>query len=521
MLDLFYSFRARLLLVLAALLVTTLGVQYYIYYRLNIDATRTLTEQDQAIAAGFALAFDSITTDERLVELQKRYPRETLTSEAGSVVNILVVNEEGVINDSLDPKYNPETLENGTEKNYKLSDREVWLPPLVDAGNVTNRVRRLMGSNLSAAQLEAGAPRAFPVRLETLRGTNYIIVVLGSADAAIGASPWRVARYLVPTLAVLLAAVLVTTLLVWRFTQPIKELSEAARRAAVGDFSHRVPVAGRRDEMGKLAFVFNRMLDRVAQMRELEGQLHQAERSAVVGRLASAIAHEIRNPLNYINLTLDHLRTSLAPEQPEKRATFLRLAEGVKAEVARINTRISEFLKYTRPSSIELHPLDLRAEIADALRLVETQAAESNVELQVEQQGEIPLVLGDCESLRSVFTNLIINSLQAIDGSAGQLTINLSATADEVSTRITDSGPGIAPENLPQIFEPYFSTKETGTGLGLAIVKKAIDDHHGRIEVESVPGAGTTFIVTLPAAGVSRQSSEAGMETDQPSSTKL
>ncbi len=498
MLDLRYSFRARLLLVLAALLVTTLGVQYYIYYRQNADVARILNEQDQAVAAGFALAFDSITTDERLVELQKRYPREMFTSGAGSVVNILVVNEEGIIRDSLDPRYNPETLENGTTRDYTLND--VALPPLVNAGYATESVRQLLGGNVNPARPEAGLPRAFPVRLQTLSGTSYIIIVLGSADTAIGASPARAARSLVPTLAVLLVVLLITALLVWRFTRPIQDLSEGARRAASGDFSYRVPAAGRRDEMGALALVFNRMNERVGQMRELEAQLHQAERSAVVGRLASAIAHEVRNPLNYINLTLDHLRTSLAPEDATKRETFMRLAENLKLEVARINTRISEFLKYTRPSRLELRPLDVRAVIDDALRLIETQAAESAIEVRVEQHGDLPLVSGDRESLHSVFTNLIINSLQAIDGSAGRLTIALSATPTEVTTRITDTGSGISPDNLTQIFEPYFSTKEIGTGLGLAIVKKAVDDHRGRIEVESTHGAGTTFIVVLPAA---------------------
>lgn len=498
MLEIFYSFRARLLLVLAALLVTTLGVQYYIYYRLNAEAAQKLAAQDKAIAAGFALAFDSVTTTERLVDLQKRYSSELFTASSGSVVNILVVNEEGLINDSLDPQYNPETLEDGTEKYYRLNDLAV--PPLVDAGEATESVKQLLGDNVNQSSPEAGLPRAFPVRLKTLSGTSYIIVVLGSADAAIGTSPWKTASALLPTLAVLLAAIIAATMLLWRFTQPIQDLSESARRAANGDFSYRVPAAGRRDEMGRLALVFNRMNEHVGRMRELESQLHQAERSAVVGRLASAIAHEIRNPLNYINLTLDHLRTSLAPEQPDKRATFLRLAEGVKAEVARINTRISEFLNYSRPSRLELRPLDLIAEIADALRLVETQAAESGVEIKVEQRGVIPDVLGDRESLRSVFTNLIINALQAIDGSAGRLVVHISAAGTEVTTRITDTGPGIAAENLPQIFEPYFSTKETGTGLGLAIVKKAIDDHRGRIEVESAPETGTTFIVTLPTA---------------------
>jgi hypothetical protein len=305
------------------------------------------------------------------------------------------------------------------------------------------------------------------------------------------------------TFAVMLVAIFVTGFLVWRFTRPIKDLSDAARRIAAGDFDFRVPAADRRDEMGQLSARFNEMITRLGRTRELETQLHQAEQSAVVGRLASAIAHEIRNPLNYINLTLDHLRTAFAPEDTKKHETFERLAVQLKAEVARINTRISEFLNYTRPSSLELRPLNLRAAAEDALRLVEVKAAESHIETRVEEDGEVPLVLADEETLRSVFTNLIINGMQAIDGDGGgTLTVKLSTEAAGARARIdiTDTGRGIAPENISKVFEPYFSTKETGTGLGLAIVKKAVDDHGGTISVTSKPDSGTTFTITLPIA---------------------
>src|SRR5205823_1102293 len=133
-------------------------------------------------------------------------------------------------------------------------------------------------------------------------------------------------------------------------------------------------------------------------------------------------------PLNYINLTLDHLRTALAPQEPAKRALVDRLTDQLKAEVQRINVRISEFLSYSRPARLEPRPLNLRALVDDALRLVEPQAA----------------------------------------------------------------------EDISQVFEPYFSTKDTGTGLGLAIVKKAVDDHGGTITVHSKQGEGTTFTITLP-----------------------
>ncbi|MDQ3818439.1 MAG: ATP-binding protein, partial [Acidobacteriota bacterium] len=187
--------------------------------------------------------------------------------------------------------------------------------------------------------------------------------------------------------------------------------------------------------------------------------------------------------------------------------TFERLAVQLKAEVARINTRISEFLNYTRPARLELEPLDLRAAAEDALRMVEVQAEENSIKLEVESEGEVPKVMGDEEALRSAFTNLIINGMQAIDGGGGSLKIKLSAQEEgrRAQIEITDTGRGISPENISQVFEPYFSTKETGTGLGLAIVKKVIDDHDGTITVKSKVGAGTTFTITLPTTVTSEE----------------
>jgi len=216
--------------------------------------------------------------------------------------------------------------------------------------------------------------------------------------------------------------------------------------------------------------------------------------------LAAAIAHEIRNPLNYINLTLDHLRSSFAPTDPNKRATFVQLNDQLKTEVARINRQITDFLKYSRPSKLDLQSVDIRAEAEDALRLVEVRAEECGIETKIIQDGALPPVMGDPESLRSVFTNLVINAVEAIDGAGGSISIKLSNTdANSVKVEITDSGHGIAAEDISKVFEPYFSTKETGTGLGLAIVKKAVDDHGGTISVASKEGSGTTFTIILPA----------------------
>ncbi|HEX8138465.1 MAG TPA: ATP-binding protein [Pyrinomonadaceae bacterium] len=495
--ELINSFRVRLLLVLAALLILTLGVQYYLNLRGVQRNARVVAEQEQALAAGVELGFKAITGGDYLITLRERANQPLLAERAGRIINILVVDNEGNVRDSLDPDYNPEQVGGVTQ--YKQL-RDVPLPPLINSGQLADDNMLLSLPSKAPTQSRAGEPRAFPFPVQTDKGRWYIIVALGRASMQTTIWNIQAARPLLYTLAVLLVTTFFTAVLVWRFTRPIKDLSDAARRVAAGQFDIQVRAVDRSDEMGQLVTVFNEMIRRLAGTRELEAQLHQAEQSAVVGRLASAIAHEIRNPLNYINLTLDHIRASLAPEDEQKRATFNRLADQLKTEVARINTRISEFLNYTRPPKLELRPVDLREAAEDALRLVEVQAAENNIKVSIESEPGVPPVMADAESLRSVFTNLLINGLQAIDGQGGELLVKLRAegAGHLAHIEITDTGHGIAPEDISKVFEPYFSTKETGTGLGLAIVKKAIDDHGGTISVRSKPGTGTTFTITLP-----------------------
>ncbi len=217
----------------------------------------------------------------------------------------------------------------------------------------------------------------------------------------------------------------------------------------------------------------------------------------MIGRLGSAIAHEIRNPLNYINLTLDHLRTKYAPEKADNRAAFEKLTFQLKAEVARINQQITDFLNYSRPATVNLQPTDLRDVIDASLRIVENQAAETGIKISVIERENVPKINADPEFLRSVFNNLFINAIQAMETEGGQLKVKIYADAEFATIEIADTGSGISSENFENIFEPYFSTKETGTGLGLAIVKKVVEMHQGTVTVDSNE-SGTTFTIKLP-----------------------
>jgi signal transduction histidine kinase len=252
--------------------------------------------------------------------------------------------------------------------------------------------------------------------------------------------------------------------------------------------------------MGKLTQQFNEMTAELEKSKELQEQLRQAEKSAVIGRLGSAIAHEIRNPLNYINLTLDHLRSKFAPEDDGKLASFTKLITQIKSEVARINQQISDFLNYSRPANVDLKSVDARKVVEDSLRLVEAQASENDIRIAVVEHENVPPIMADPEFLRSVFNNLFINAVQAMGNEGGNLNVKISPDDGFVRFEVSDTGSGISAENEPKIFEPYFSTKETGTGLGLAIVQKIVESHNGTIDVESKEGEGTRFTLKLPTA---------------------
>jgi signal transduction histidine kinase len=492
-----YSFRVRLLLLLAALLVLTLAAQYYVNLRSARTNTRFMIEQRQAILAGVALGVRSLSSGEYLDQMRAEAKQ---ADQNARVKNVIIVDDEGNIKDSLDKNEIPQVNSDQSLRFVKVKD--ISLPPLNSAvGLPPDNTPLPQGMNI-VPENRSGSAGAFYFPVETEKGRRYVIVVLDSANTMSVVFRRQARQALFYTLAVLLAMTCLTAIVVWRFTRPIKFLSSAARRVAAGDLSFRVPTIKRRDEMGELTALFNDMTVKLGRTRELEAQLYNAEKAIVVSRLASAIAHEIRNPLNYINLTLDHLRATFAPVDPQKQEKFDSLTKQLKSEVARINDRITEFLNYSRPPKLNPEPLNLEEIARDALRIFEVQTTETNVEPSVQTEGDVPRVSADAESLRSALTNLIINSLQAMDGSGGKVTIVLSSEDNGKRARIdvTDTGRGIAPDDISKVFEPYFSTKETGTGLGLAIVKKAIDDHHGTIAVKSKPGEGTTFTITLPVS---------------------
>jgi signal transduction histidine kinase len=491
------SFRGRLLLILAVMLVATLGVQYYLNLLTQTENERIREEQEKLTFAAVALGMKSVPSEERLQDLISQddnlFPAEPARKR---VKDIIVIDDQWQVWDSLNPNYLPTTDEENSLVYRKLADIKD-LPPLVEGERLGADIVHF--PNRDPNNSESRDAEAHVVPIQTSFGQWYVMVLFENDRSE---AMWRAAQPLVYTLGLLLASSTVTFLFVWWFARPIANLAAAARAVAAGDLSVRVPDADRNDEVGRLASRFNEMTAELEKKHDLEAKLQQAEKSAVVGRLGSAIAHEIRNPLNYINLTLDHLRSKFAPADEEKKATFDKLTYQLKGEVARINRQISDFLNYSRPARADLRPVEARDLIEDSLRIVEAEAAEKSITIGVVEHENVPKVLGDPEFLRSVFNNLFINAVQAMEPDGGHLGIKLTPddTGKFVNFEVSDTGKGIKSESLDKIFEPYFSTKETGTGLGLAIVQKIVETHNGSIEVESNEGGGTKFTVKLPAA---------------------
>ncbi len=464
----YLNFRSRLAALLAVLLIGMVAVLYELNRRAERQILAQVETQTAQLTTALELGLQSISTSDYLDDFiqVRRLPPQQLQR----IRRIAIVDANGQVLDST-----------------ARAERGRHIAPPTDAALVTEGdplASEAGGNNLARTIF-------IPFQVLSKDGTterNYVVVTLSAQTLADTIAATSRQRLLTTGIALLVALVVAVTL-VWRFTQPIGDLVTAARRIEEGDLTVQLTVR-RRDEIGQLALRFNAMAARLREMRELE-------RAAVVGRLASGIAHEIRNPLNFINLTIDHIRTRYAPAAADERATFERLTASVKDEIARLNTLVTNVLRVGRPAALALRPVNLGVLVNVVLDVVRSKADAQGVTLICDDQTQGRTIEADADALKSCFSNLVINAIEAMpDG--GTLHIAITDTPTGQIVRVRDTGVGITPDDLAHIFDPYFSTKDTGIGLGLAVTRQIVADHGGTIDVESTPGQGATFILTFP-----------------------
>ena len=251
------------------------------------------------------------------------------------------------------------------------------------------------------------------------------------------------------------------------------------------------------------ATLFFKDLTRVEQLEERE---RLRDRLAALGEMAAAIAHEVKNPLAGIEVMAGILKRQLA-DSPDAQNI---LADIIK-EAKMANVIVQEVLAFVRPIRLQVEDVALADVIRDAIAVGESHSLKGDVQLRVNLPEALRPIQGDPHQLRQIFTNLLTNAFEAMDGNGAiEITATVvdaddeSATAAEqatgptIITTISDNGPGIPPEVMDRIFSPFFTTKPQGSGLGLAIVRKIVDAHDGRIDVSERSGGGTVFRVTLP-----------------------
>ncbi len=277
--------------------------------------------------------------------------------------------------------------------------------------------------------------------------------------------------------------------------RPLRWLVAGARRIGRGDYAHRVE-ARSEDELAVLAREFNSMAGAI---EEREQRLIRSERMATAGRIASHVTHEIRNPLSSISLNTELLQEELVERQDEEAEEARALLSAISTEVDRLTDFTEEYLRFARLPKLRLEDEDPQVILLDLLTFMGSELADRGVTVEHDLQPGQATVRADENQLRRAFLNLLRNAGEAMEkGEGGTLEICARVRQDEVELRLADSGPGIAADDLPRIFEPFFSTKESGTGLGLALTQQIIMEHGGTIAAESEPGQGTTFTITLP-----------------------
>jgi signal transduction histidine kinase len=215
------------------------------------------------------------------------------------------------------------------------------------------------------------------------------------------------------------------------------------------------------------------------------------DRFASLGKLSAGIAHEVRNPLTGISLLLDDLH-----DRAESGSSDQTMIKKAVAEIERVERLINALLNYSSPARAEFRQADLNMVAHDTVLLMRRQCERQRVTIILEP-GDMPAFRFDPEKIKQALLNITRNALEAMpDG--GEIRISTQVVGEWVLLRISDNGPGIKPEDLPLIFEPFFTRKGAGTGLGLSITQRIVDEHSGKIQVESSPQEGTTFVIELP-----------------------
>jgi signal transduction histidine kinase len=297
----------------------------------------------------------------------------------------------------------------------------------------------------------------------------------------------------------LFAGFVISVIVGKRISKPLALFSNFAKLMWQG-FPDKSPVEETRipscSSLEAIAESFRKMHQGLLEYEEEKSRLENVE---ITKRLAAGIAHEIKNPVNTVGLILDYIQTNFSPDDPEKRYEFFKLADNMKNELRRINRTVEGFLRLTKPNVFQFEKVDINSIIRDTASLFDPERVKQGVEIKLELAPELPLIKADRDKMNQVFSNLIINALEAMPR-GGELKITTASVngGDVIEVRVSDTGIGIPPEDTGKIFSPYYTTKKQGFGIGLPLIHSIIHGHQGKISINPERKKGTEFVILLP-----------------------
>lgn len=305
----------------------------------------------------------------------------------------------------------------------------------------------------------------------------------------------RVAKRIIAALLIFSVGILLSVFLARSYTKPIEDVVRAARKVAAGDLEQEL-VSARNDEIGELSRSFNYMVGKLREERVLEEKLRKAEHLAGIGQFSRSIAHEIKNPLNFINLSIDHIREKFKPNSDQEKERFDSLIANIKAEIQRVSRFAESFLEYGRPLEMSLQKTDINKLIEDVVELVQAKALRERIGIAKDFEP-LPETYVDPEFIKTCLYNILLNSFQAMQ-TGGEILIRTRTSGARLSISVEDTGPGISEEKAARIFDPFFTTKPDGLGLGMALTRRVVEEHRGKVEFSSIESKGSTVTILLP-----------------------
>lgn len=480
------SFQARLLLLFVILLAAAMGGVAYLNYRSEAYLVDRIKDDVQEVTSAVQLSVQQLNPE---VASDRNVLAEYVSKlqQAKGVKSVSVLDTSKAVIASTNPKrVGTRIVTHSRPADSKPSEKPLVIEehlggPTPDPGEKVYEVTVPIG--------QKGTP-----------GIGYIHIEMTMDDFAMMLRRNHRRNILVYS-GFFLLGLLLSFALAWHFTRPIEQLALASRKVAAGDLSVNLPVEGK-DEVARLSQRFNEMVAQLRIKQNLEEEMRGMERVKVMGEMAQGVAHEIRNPLNQINLSVGFLGDKYGPAEERSGREYQQLIADIKGQIARLNALVGNFLELGKPLKLTLEPyrpLDL---ITEVLSLSSHQAMQKGIDLAAPNVATDLRAPIDPAQMRIALMNLVNNALEATP-LGGQVRISARSAPDgpgkeNLVLEVADSGPGISKENLSRVFEPYFTTKQGGIGIGLAIAKRIVEDHGGRLRAENRPEGGALFTVLLP-----------------------